>query len=113
MQLSLHFRAAFVVALASTASNAQEMWLCSVGGPSSESAETVAISADGGYLVAGSTASGGLGSTDALVIKFSSSGDVLWSKAYGGAGGDSVFAVQPVSTGGFILAGSTFSFGSG
>ncbi|MBI4721892.1 MAG: hypothetical protein HY769_02660 [Candidatus Stahlbacteria bacterium] len=36
-----------------------------------------------------------------------------WAKAYGGTGDDQVYSIQQISDGGYIVAGSTTSFGAG
>jgi len=68
---------------------------------------------DGGYIVAGYTYSFGAGDNDAWVLKLNSSGDVAWQKAYGGAGGDSVYDIRQTTDEGYIVAGYTLSFGAG
>jgi len=42
-----------------------------------------------------------------------SSGDTLWTRAYGGPGEDEGNAVQQTTDGGYIVAGTTTSFGAG
>lgn len=54
----------------------------------------------------------GAGSYDVFAFKVDSSGDVLWSKTYGGSGWDEAFSVKRVN-GGYVIAGMTNSFGSG
>lgn len=40
-------------------------------------------------------------------------GETTWSKTYGGAGDDLAYSLQEVSSGGYIVAGRTTSFGAG
>ena len=68
---------------------------------------------DGGYILGGATASFGAGGGDALVIKLDSNGNIQWQNNYGGSGYDAAVIIQLTNDGGFILAGSTQSFGSG
>lgn len=68
---------------------------------------------DGTFLVAGLTTAGGLGGQDAMLAKFSSTGTVVWSKVYGGAGIDLFSLILPTSDGNFIALGETSSFGAG
>jgi hypothetical protein len=63
-------------------------WARTYGGASTDVANSVQPTADGGYIVAGSTSSFGAGGTDAWVLKLDASGSILWQKTYGGAGHD-------------------------
>lgn len=67
---------------------------------------------DGGYIVAGETWSFGAGSSDAWVIKLNASGDITWQKTYGGTGGDQADCIRQTADNGYIVAGSTRSFGT-
>lgn len=40
-------------------------------------------------------------------------GETTWSKTYGGTGDDLAYSIQEVSSGGYIVAGRTMSFGAG
>jgi uncharacterized delta-60 repeat protein len=69
---------------------------------------------DGGYIVTGYTMSfGDFGNSDFWVLKLKSDGTVSWQQRYGGADGDSANSIQQTSDGGYIVAGSTDSFGAG
>ncbi len=89
-------------------------WERTYGGSSADQAFAVQQTADGGYIVAGYTDSSfGAGSHDALVLKLNADGTVAWQKAYGGSSADQAFAVQQTADGGYIVAGRTYSFGTG
>lgn len=69
---------------------------------------------DGSWLVAGcvdgpSTWVAG----DLWLVKVDDAGDTLWTRRYGGPQGDGAFYMQPSPGGGFLVAGSTASFGNG
>jgi len=83
------------------------------GGLWKDEGRAVAQTADGGYIVAGTTTSFGAGGSDFWILKLSSTGDVEWQKTYGGHSSDSALCTQKTADGGYILAGFTYSFGSG
>ncbi len=92
--------------------NGDIVWQRSYGGPGTDSISAVQETADG-FIVAGSTSSFGAGGSDAWVMKLDAGGDIVWQKAYGGPGDDSAVSVQQVGGGGYVVAGSTSSFGAG
>jgi len=68
---------------------------------------------DGGYIVAGWTDSFGAGLDDFWVLKLDENGNVEWQKTYGGSDADRAESIQQTDDGGYIVAGSTESFGAG
>jgi hypothetical protein len=76
-----------------------------------DTAFSVIQTSDGGYLVAGVTASFIEGIYDGWVVKTDPDGDMEWNRTYGGSERDSFSAVQQTFDGGYIMAGSTHSFG--
>jgi hypothetical protein len=96
-----------------TDSNGDTLWTRTFGGTQAEQGKTVQQTSDGGYIIAGYTASYGSGSPDFWLVKTDGSGDTLWTKAYGGSDWDICYAVQQTSDGGYIATGSTASFGEG
>jgi len=68
---------------------------------------------DEGYIVAGHTSSFGAGESDFWVLKLTSNGDIEWQRTYGGGGYDLANSIQQTSDEGYIVAGSTLSFGAG
>ena len=103
----------FDLLLIKTDANGNIQWAKTYGGTGYDYASSVQQTSDGGYIVAGSTYSFGAGDADILFIKTNASGNVQWAKTYGGMGREDASSVQQTSDGGYIVAGSTASFGAG
>jgi len=72
-----------------------------------ETANSVQQTADGGYIVAGTTnSSGASGNPHAWILKLDSLGNVVWQKTYGGVGPDGASSIDQTTDGGYIVAGS-------
>ena len=67
---------------------------------------------DGGYILAGHTIAFGSGNFDLWLIKVELDGDLEWTKTYGGFYSDGVQYIQQTSDSGYIILGTTQSFGS-
>ncbi|MBI5058900.1 T9SS type A sorting domain-containing protein [candidate division KSB1 bacterium] len=89
------------------------VWTRTLGGAGNDYGYSIQETADGGYIVAGLTESLGAGSGDFYLVKTNGLGDMLWARAYGGSGWDEARSVQPTTDGGYIVAGTTTSFGAG
>jgi uncharacterized delta-60 repeat protein len=94
-------------------SSGDTLWTRTYGGSSSDWAYSVQQTADGGYIVAGETASFGAGDYDFYVVKTNAYGTPLWTRTYGRSGDDRAFSIQQTADGGYVVAGSTQSFGAG
>jgi hypothetical protein len=68
---------------------------------------------DQGYIVVGKTNSSGEGLSDVYLIKIDLSGNIEWEQTYGGQYDDEGKAVRQTQDGGYIIAGTTNSFGAG
>ncbi|MCF8293672.1 MAG: hypothetical protein K9I70_07660, partial [Chitinophagaceae bacterium] len=102
------------IVIESTATFAQSptiQWQKCLGGSSWEQAMSINQTVDGGYIVAGYSASndgdvtGNHGSADYWVVKLNSTGVVQWQKSLGGSGDDAAFSVQQTADSGYIVAG--------
>jgi hypothetical protein len=89
------------------------IWAKTFGGTNSDGATSVQQTSEGGYIVAGWTRSFGAGNDDIFLMKTDAFGNVIWAKTYGGTSIDGAFSVQQTSDGGYIVAGSTYSFSVG
>ena len=83
------------------------------GGPGLDLPGSVQQTSDDGYGVFAQTTSYGAGGRDAWLIKTDSSGNKQWDKTFGGKDDEPSFSGQQTSDGGYVLAGSTFSYGEG
>ena len=101
------------VSLIKINSTGEILWSRTYGGSDYEYTLSVRQTTDGGYIVAGGTWSFGAGENDLYLIKTNSTGDILWSRTYGGSSVDYGNSVQQTTDGGYIVAGGTGSFGAG
>ena len=95
--------------------NGNKIWQKTLGGSSADGAQSIQQTTDGGYIVAGSTASndgdvtGNHGDYDAWIVKLDPNGNKLWQKTLGGSSADGAQSIQQTTDGGYIVAGDTYS----
>jgi len=94
-------------------SDGDSLWATTYGGTSADYGYSVETTIDKGFLFAGGTASSGEGYTDAWLVKTDSLGVIAWENTYGGAYDDRGYSVTATLDGGYLLTGTTESFGSG
>ncbi|MBL4654982.1 MAG: T9SS type A sorting domain-containing protein [Bacteroidia bacterium] len=93
--------------------NGDTLWTRTYGGADSDFGLVVQPTTDLGYIIVGHTKSFGAGNYDIYLIKTDIIGDIQWTKTYGGTEYENGSSVQQTSDGGYIIAGSTYSFGAG
>ncbi len=96
-----------------TDSAGNESWSATFGGADNDYGYFVKQTSDGGYIIVGGTNSFGAGFEDVYLIKTDASGNVSWTKTFGGSDDDEGRCVQQTSDGGFVIVGFTRSFGIG
>jgi len=93
-------------------SSGNVQWTKTIGGGNYDKAYSITQSSDGGYVVAGETSSFGAGYADFYVVKLDANGNVIWTKTIGGGDWDFAYSIIQSSDGGYVVAGSTSSFGA-
>jgi hypothetical protein len=79
-----------------------------------DAAYSIQQTTDGGYIVAGVTGLFGDNyNSDVYILKLNSDGSLAWQKKYVGSNDDYAYSIQQTTDGGYIVAGSTNSFGAG
>ena len=89
------------------------LWTKTFGKNGDDYGNSIYQTSDEGYILTGTTTSYGAGNYDLWLIKTNTLGDTLWTKTFGGSGEDRGYSVQQTSDGGFIITGSTASYGAG
>lgn len=90
-------------------------WQKCLGGSNYDYAYSIQQTADGGYIMAGSSessdgdVSGNKGSADYWIVKLSSSGALEWQKCLGGTEFEYATSIQQTTDGGYIVAGASTS----
>ena len=86
------------------------VWSHAFGGSADDEFFCLSRTSDGGMIASGGAKSadgdlpGNKGDWDAWMVRFDGTGAMLWTKNYGGSGGDIAYYVTETSDGGFLLA---------
>lgn len=96
-------------------------WQKSFGGSGSDLLQSIKLTSDAGFILAGSSSSGkgiqkkeqSRGQDDFWIIKLDAKGGELWQKTIGGNGQDRLTSIIQTNDGGYLLGGSSSSDKSG
>ncbi|HSH00387.1 MAG TPA: hypothetical protein VLB27_10075, partial [candidate division Zixibacteria bacterium] len=91
----------------------QTQWSRTYGGSDTDYGYDIQPTVDGGFVLTGVTRSSGAGKGDVCLIKVDSLGALQWQKTYGGAERDEGWSVRQTIDRGYIIGGTTGSFGAG
>lgn len=100
------------VYLIKTDASGNEEWYQTHGGSDWDYGWSVQQTQDEGYIIAGETASYGVG-FDVYLIKTDVAGNEEWYQTHGGSYFDAGLSVQQTADGGYIVTGRTLSYGAG
>ncbi len=93
--------------------NGDTLWTHTYGGPDDEIGYQVVETPDGGFIIAGYTASYGAGSYDIYLVKTDENGDTLWTKTYGSGGLDKAYGIIRAIDSGYVVVGEMYVSGTG
>ncbi len=96
------------VALLKFNPNGALLWQKTWGGSKSDTGQGVAVEASGNIYVTGSTSNFGAGFDDLFLLKFNSTGSLLWQKAWGGSNFNEGYHVAVDSSGNAYVVGSSW-----
>ena len=93
-------------------------WQKSFGGSGVDLLQSIRLTSDGGYILAGiSDSKKGLdkhedtkGNDDFWIIKLNAKGNELWQKTIGGSGQEKLHSITLTADGGYLLGGSSASY---
>ncbi len=83
------------------------MWTRHYGGPGNEESKGITATADGNYVIVGSSNSPNIAVYQAELLKIHPDGSLVWDKFYGSMGYETARSVKLCSDGGFIVVGSS------
>ncbi|HKR07334.1 MAG TPA: T9SS type A sorting domain-containing protein [Bacteroidia bacterium] len=111
--LTTSFGGDFDIYLIKTNANGDSLWTKTFGGIYDDQGNSIQQTSDGGYIITGTTNSFGAGGSDVYLVRTDSNGNSLWAKTFGGIYDDQGKSIQQTNDGGYILTGTTASFGGG
>jgi hypothetical protein len=95
--------------------NGNPVWNKTLGGTKEDQITSIIKASDGGYIVAGSSASSDVnlttnrGGFDAWITNIDETGNSQWSKTFGGSNKDYITGIVAANDGGYVAVGSTKS----
>ncbi len=89
------------------------LWSKTFGGSEADYGYDIQETVDGGLILVGATQSQGAGGKDVYLAKTDSVGTMLWTRTFGGASDDDGRSVRQTDDGGYVVAGTTQSYGPG
>jgi len=91
----------------------QEQWSQIFGGPSSDASYAIIETSTGDFVFTGYSYSYAHGGNDVWVVKTDSLGNLIWAHNFGGTGSEYGMSIVEADDGGYVIVGSTTSYGAG
>ncbi len=85
------------------------IWNRVYGGEEFQYARRILLTSDNGMIVVGSNNAGATESQDFYITKRDADGNSLWARLYGGLDADAAYAICEADSGGFAVAGRSYS----
>jgi len=111
--MKILFTLCMVMTVSAAFAQPDTLWTRTYGGPYSDYCYSARVTDDQGFILAGYTSYESFGPEDFYLVKTDSVGELQWEQTYGGPALDVCWQIRPVPTGGYILSGSTQSYGAG
>ncbi len=90
------------------------LWWKSIGGNGIQGAKgIIGASGGSGFMLAGYQNSLDTSGYNFYLVRTDEMGDTMWTRAYGGDNWDFAYAIDTLQDGSYVIAGETYSFGSG
>jgi hypothetical protein len=99
--------------LIKTEANGTEVWDKTLGGSGDDMGKSAQQTSDEEYIITGSKPSSSGGYQDAWLIKIDNIGNAVWDRTFDGSGWNEGKSVQQTSDRGYIIIGSTYTYGTG
>jgi hypothetical protein len=93
--------------------NGAKLWEKTFGGAGYDWGRKIIQTQDSGFAIIGLTNSFGQGDYDVYLIKTDINGNLIWEKTFGNSKYDQGYSIKETSDKGFVITGSTESYGSG
>lgn len=93
--------------------NGSQLWNATWGGTNYDGSDGAVVDSDNNIFICGKTESFGAGSSDAFLVKYSTSGVLLWNTIWGGISFDVGNDITVDGENNLYLCGYTASFGEG
>ncbi|UPW00390.1 PKD domain-containing protein [Halorussus gelatinilyticus] len=86
-------------------------WSKTYGGEEYDRIHDATVASDGGFVLAGRTASKGAGQQDGWMLKITGDGETAWDRTFGTERGDAFYGIHNDPDGGYVLSGTEHVLG--